>query len=173
MKKFISIFIIFFILIVPFCYAHSGRTDANGGHYDWSTGEYHYHNDGTSYENELIVDDGPYIEGLEEENKKLEQQLETKQETINKLTEKHKETIEEYEEKIENKSNEQNTWHFIYITAILILILYLYVLKKEYKQYETLSKIIMTGLGTSDINKAISISSKFYTDQELDIKEEN
>lgn len=24
-------------------YAHSGRTDANGGHYDYSTGEYHYH----------------------------------------------------------------------------------------------------------------------------------
>lgn len=24
-------------------YAHSGKTDANGGHYDRSTGEYHYH----------------------------------------------------------------------------------------------------------------------------------
>ena len=23
--------------------AHSGRTDANGGHYDHSTGDYHYH----------------------------------------------------------------------------------------------------------------------------------
>ena len=23
--------------------AHSGRTDSQGGHYDWSTGEYHYH----------------------------------------------------------------------------------------------------------------------------------
>lgn len=27
-----------------FCFAHSGRTDANGGHYDRSTGEYHFHN---------------------------------------------------------------------------------------------------------------------------------
>lgn len=25
------------------CFAHSGGTDANGGHYDSSTGEYHYH----------------------------------------------------------------------------------------------------------------------------------
>ena len=25
---------------------HSGRTDANGGHYNWKTGEYHYHNSG-------------------------------------------------------------------------------------------------------------------------------
>ena len=24
-------------------FAHSGRTDSQGGHYDWSTGEYHYH----------------------------------------------------------------------------------------------------------------------------------
>ena len=26
--------------------AHSGRTDSNGGHYDRSTGLYHYHNSG-------------------------------------------------------------------------------------------------------------------------------
>lgn len=26
-----------------FCFAHSGRTDSSGGHYDRSTGEYHYH----------------------------------------------------------------------------------------------------------------------------------
>lgn len=24
-------------------FAHPGRTDSNGGHYDWETGEYHYH----------------------------------------------------------------------------------------------------------------------------------
>lgn len=29
-------------------YAHSGRTDSNGGHYDRSTGLYHYHNGGSS-----------------------------------------------------------------------------------------------------------------------------
>jgi len=28
-------------------YGHSGRTDANGGHYDRKTGTYHYHNSGT------------------------------------------------------------------------------------------------------------------------------
>ena len=27
-------------------YAHSGRTDENGGHYDRINGGYHYHNDG-------------------------------------------------------------------------------------------------------------------------------
>lgn len=29
-------------------FAHSGRTDANGGHYNRKTGEYHYHNGGSS-----------------------------------------------------------------------------------------------------------------------------
>ena len=29
-------------------YTHSGRTDANGGHYNRKTGGYHYHNSGRS-----------------------------------------------------------------------------------------------------------------------------
>lgn len=42
---FISIFLIFCIFISGFCvvFAHSGDTDAQGGHYDYSTSEYHYH----------------------------------------------------------------------------------------------------------------------------------
>ena len=35
-------FLTFSSLLVP-CVAHSGGTDENGGHYDRSTGEYHYH----------------------------------------------------------------------------------------------------------------------------------
>lgn len=34
--------ILLLLLTVP-AYAHPGRTDANGGHYNRSTGEYHYH----------------------------------------------------------------------------------------------------------------------------------
>lgn len=48
MKKcriFVSLFICFltFALLITTAFAHSGRTDANGGHYNRSTGEYHYH----------------------------------------------------------------------------------------------------------------------------------
>lgn len=39
-KKFLILFCIFLITI---SFAHSGRTDSKGGHYDRSTGEYHYH----------------------------------------------------------------------------------------------------------------------------------
>ena len=31
------------LIITTFAYAHSGRTDSKGGHYNRSTGEYHYH----------------------------------------------------------------------------------------------------------------------------------
>lgn len=42
----IKSFILFFSFLILFpcvAYAHPGRTDANGGHYNRSTGEYHYH----------------------------------------------------------------------------------------------------------------------------------
>ncbi len=68
-------------LTVP-AYAHPGKTDANGGHYNHSTGEYHYHhgypehqhpggvcpyayddrtgeNSGTSFSS--FSDNGPYV----------------------------------------------------------------------------------------------------------------
>lgn len=43
-------FIIAVISVFVICssaFAHSGRTDENGGHYDYSAGEYHYHNGGS------------------------------------------------------------------------------------------------------------------------------
>lgn len=46
MKIFIKILLCLLIFAFPLSlisYAHSGRTDANGGHYDRTTGEYHYH----------------------------------------------------------------------------------------------------------------------------------
>lgn len=45
MKTVISIalvFLLLFCLTIP-TFAHSGRTDSNGRHYDHSTGKYHYH----------------------------------------------------------------------------------------------------------------------------------
>ena len=43
-KLLLAIFIVIFIFLNPLCsFAHSGRTDSNGGHYDRTTGEYHYH----------------------------------------------------------------------------------------------------------------------------------
>ena len=45
MKRIIlSIFLVLLLLSIPLSVsAHAGKTDSQGGHTDWSTGEYHYH----------------------------------------------------------------------------------------------------------------------------------
>lgn len=43
MKKIVATCAALMALMIGIAYAHSGNTDANGGHYDRSTGEYHYH----------------------------------------------------------------------------------------------------------------------------------
>ena len=50
MKKILPSFVLLclcFALCIP-VWAHGGRTDANGGHWDHSTGTYHYHNGGNT-----------------------------------------------------------------------------------------------------------------------------
>ncbi len=42
-KRLLAFLLAFLLLLSPTGLAHSGKTDANGGHYDRSTGEYHYH----------------------------------------------------------------------------------------------------------------------------------
>lgn len=44
-KRNLALFVCLMLLILPLnlALAHGGRTDSNGGHYDRSTGEYHYH----------------------------------------------------------------------------------------------------------------------------------
>lgn len=51
MKKLLCVIttIIFLLTLTVLCFAHSGRTDANGGHFDHSTGEYHYHNGNSNH----------------------------------------------------------------------------------------------------------------------------
>jgi hypothetical protein len=47
MKKSISLICLFVLMLVTITYAHSGKTDANGGHRDNKNvsglGSYHYH----------------------------------------------------------------------------------------------------------------------------------
>lgn len=44
-KRFVCVMLSLLLLcfLVTIAFAHSGKTDGNGGHYDRSTGEYHYH----------------------------------------------------------------------------------------------------------------------------------
>lgn len=57
--KALSRAILVFAIMLLFCFStfgHSGRTDANGGHFNRKTGEYHIHNNGRSNDgNGLVV----------------------------------------------------------------------------------------------------------------------
>lgn len=46
MKKILATLVLSLFLLSSLATAHPGRTDANGGHYNRKTGEYHYHNGG-------------------------------------------------------------------------------------------------------------------------------
>lgn len=43
MRKILVIIIILCLLLTTVSLSHSGKTDSSGGHYNMSTGEYHYH----------------------------------------------------------------------------------------------------------------------------------
>ncbi len=144
-KKIISIF---FILIstVSISFAHPGRTDKYGGHYNNLTGTYHYHDGNYSGEYTAPVEEGEirideaeqeqieeqttelkvtdtseeYVKELEKKNQNLEEQIQAKQNTIenlnNKIDEKNKEI-----HKLEN--NKKGMW--LVFSFILIIIAYI------------------------------------------------
>lgn len=57
-KKVVLIIFVIIALIKPCSLAHSGRTDGYGGHYNRSTGTYHYHTGAYSGEYTAPVEEG-------------------------------------------------------------------------------------------------------------------
>ncbi|MBO5885301.1 MAG: YHYH domain-containing protein [Bacteroidaceae bacterium] len=57
MKKLLAIFVSLVLLSVV-VYAHSGGTDGSGGHYNRSTGEYHYHHGYSAHQHTDMDGDG-------------------------------------------------------------------------------------------------------------------
>lgn len=62
MKKVVSLCVLFIFLLLPsiamIVYAHPGGTDGNGGHYNRSTGEYHYHHGYSAHDHYDMNGDG-------------------------------------------------------------------------------------------------------------------
>lgn len=54
----LHILLITFIFFINTVYAHSGGTDGKGGHYNSSTGEYHYHHGYPAHQHYDMDDDG-------------------------------------------------------------------------------------------------------------------
>lgn len=151
MKKIISLFIVF-ISIFTISFAHPGRTDSNGGHYDRSTGEYHYHHgysahqhnaDGSCpYETKLTINDttstdtGEYtisrsndVDEDKKEIQRLENLVTDKEDTIGNLTDE----INDYKDKIEKKESEIEGLHTMYIIIIIIMGIIIYYMHKNKK----------------------------------------
>ena len=136
MKKIISIFIIF-VSLFTISYTHSGRTDSNGGHYNRSTGEYHYHHGYSAhqhpngicpYETVLSQEDETVIIGTEEEGQEIiddyEKQIEELQEEIRNKEENIEELnreIEEKDNKIEQLEDDKQALHCIYWFVIICM----------------------------------------------------
>lgn len=140
--------VIFFLLVIcssGVIYAHKGRTDGYGGHYNRSEGTYHYHSgqyagtgeytkpveeggvkisqeENTETSSGLIVNtdtNSTELEELKTRISTLEHQMQEKQDTIDELNNE----IEEKNEKIdrlEDKSSEYIAFGFILIMTIII-----------------------------------------------------
>jgi peptidoglycan hydrolase CwlO-like protein len=156
MKTKVIIIFIIIICISSIVLAHQGRTDKYGGHYNHSTGTYHYHSgkyantgeytkpieeggvaigkeptvvweDENGNQQSLVITDS-YDENLDKINK-LEDEKEELKEEIYDLQKK----IEDLQEKIDNKESEITDLWVMFITMTLIGIFISYNIGKNKK----------------------------------------
>lgn len=146
MKKSIVIFTIFLLicLYTTLCIAHSGKTDSSGGHYDSSTGEYHYHHGYPAHQHN---EDGSCPYETDEEDSEEVVQLNLNDTTENATNEENRlsnvidykqQSIGKLNNEIDSKNNEINNLkfkrlqaHSIYILIIMALIGYITYLKNN------------------------------------------
>ena len=83
MKKILFVILSIMLLIVA-ASAHGGRTDSDGGHYDRSTGKYHWHHGYSAHQHKDKDGDGykeycPYEDEDDEEDNRTEEDRRTKE----------------------------------------------------------------------------------------------
>lgn len=120
-KFFILLLVILNISLVSF--AHSGRTDANGGHYDRSTGEYHYHNSGYSdVEDSILWSPSDALEENQELREEIERLEEINEELNCEITELQEQEEQQKNEIKKAKTEKSNTisisFFIVIITAV-------------------------------------------------------
>lgn len=138
-QKIILITVIILTFMNTFSLAHQGRTDRYGGHYDHSTGTYHYHNGSYSGEFTAPVEEGgTRIDNSNEQNDKLTVNrndasnidsilLENARDEINRKTESIQELnnkINEQEKEIQSLKEDKRWLHIIYIAIIIVMLIY-------------------------------------------------
>ncbi len=142
-RKKVLIIMSLILLINTFSLAHSGRTDAYGGHYNHSTGTYHYHSSyysgeytGPVEEGGVKVDDVKKTEDIPKvntndtrdinqiiiDNNNLKKELESKRNSITNMNNK----INEQKEEINELKDSKRLIHIVYLVIILIMLIYGY-----------------------------------------------
>ena len=140
-QKIILITVLILTFMNTFSLAHQGRTDRYGGHYDHSTGTYHYHNGSYSEEFTAPVEEGgTRIDNSNEQNDKLTVNrndtsnidsilLENARDEINRKTEsiqKLNNKINEQGKEIQSLKEDKRWLHIIYIAIIIVMLIYGY-----------------------------------------------
>lgn len=128
MKKIVLLFIVF-VICSSISFAHPGRTDSNGGHYDRSTGEYHYHNDGYGEGSIIDNDVGGTLKVNDTDTNYWQKEIDNKQNTINSMQEQmysKQNTISKLNNTITDKNKEINkmetTQKFMWIGFIFVFL---------------------------------------------------
>lgn len=142
-RKIFLVIIIIFTSIGTYSLSHSGRTDGYGGHYNRSTGTYHYHDGSYSGEYTAPVEEGGVridevvededeltvnkndtrdINSIIDENDRLKTEVEAKRNSLTEAQEK----IKEQEERITELEDSKIWIHIIYIVIIILMLIYGY-----------------------------------------------
>ena len=141
-------FTISFVLCLSICglaFAHSGRLDENGGHWDHSTGTYHYHTGENAGKKQSSSNSYDYY--YDEDDEKdlnynniiddLLNQLDEKDNEINKLNNELNDSEDKLEEEQE-KSKKKYLAVIVVLTALTVTFLYFFIIKsgnaKDYKE---------------------------------------
>lgn len=122
--KILIIFIILILFVVDISFAHPGRTDSNGGHYNRSTGEYHYHNDGSSTNSNesyytIVNNDSELLEELQIKYDDLQEQIDKYE---NSLESYGYNSIDEMNQKIKDQHTQiSNMWSGFFFATLFII----------------------------------------------------
>ena len=132
MKR-IYVFILFVLALVAFLYIsvfasfellHNGKTDFMGGHYDHSTGDYHYHHGYSAHDHYDVDGDGTIDGPYDFKNSTIHKSSgsnKTKDETASKDESETNETVDEPVVDYEKPKSNVNFWGVLKI-AILVLV---------------------------------------------------
>ena len=126
MKKVIVTVTVLNMLCCFAVYSHPGRLDANGGHYNRQTGEYHYH-DGTHHSggdsSEAVRNIEMILKDAERERQR-EEALKREEERRQELREQaERERLEKEEQKQKEKERYVSAAHALYFVTVVAVIL--------------------------------------------------